>query len=148
MNNNRTVSEVVKILPDMFKEQEKVFFLPKGVSMRPTICEGDSVTLVPVTVPERYDILLYTRADGKAVLHRLIGFDKNGGYIMRGDNCTVKEFDITDSDIVAVVKAVEKNGKIYKTYGFGFKMHSFFTVLYGSIRAKLRKMIRIIVKGR
>ena len=148
MSSDRPVSELAKIIPDMLKERGKVIFSPQGISMRPTICQGDTVTLSAVTSPKRYDILFYTRSDGKAVLHRLIAFDKNGGYIMRGDNCLVKEFGITDKDIVAVVTAIEKNGRKYSTSGALFNLCSFFTVMYGTIRAKIKKIIRVIIKGK
>ena len=60
--------------------------------------ENDTVTFAPK--PERlkkYDVAFYQRGEtGQLVLHRMIGFSKDGGYIFSGDNQFYYEYGVTD----------------------------------------------------
>ena len=60
--------------------------------MWPFIREGrDLLLIIPAERPlKKYDIPLYRRDNGQYILHRIIGRDESG-YIMRGDNRSVKE---------------------------------------------------------
>ncbi len=59
----------------------------KGVSMRPLLREDFSQVLICKSKhrPRKYDVVLYVRADGVQVLHRIIGFDGDV-CLIRGDN--------------------------------------------------------------
>ena len=89
---------------------------PRGVSMLPFLKEGrDSVRLVsPSAAPRKYDIVLY-RVGGEYVLHRIIGFDGDN-YIICGDNCRGWERGHGQSDIIAVVNEIYRNGKAEKPH--------------------------------
>jgi len=59
------------------------------------------------------DVLLYRKkSTDEFILHRLIKITKDG-YIIRGDNRFVNEFNVTDGDIIGVMTAFERNGKYY-----------------------------------
>ncbi|MBQ8605592.1 MAG: S24/S26 family peptidase [Clostridia bacterium] len=122
--NNKGFSELIKLLPKLFESEKYVSIEPKGASMLPTIKEGDKVYLCKSGELHKYDIVLFTKPDGKAILHRLIGKDKDG-YIFRGDSQSVKEKGITPENVVAKVAFVERNGKKIKTSGFLFYLRSF-----------------------
>ena len=81
-----------------------------GVSMMPMLNQTkDAVRLVAVKRPlQKYDIVLYIRADQAAVLHRIIRVKKEG-YIIRGDNCLWNEW-VRHEQIVAVAEGIYKNG--------------------------------------
>ena len=147
MNSNRPVSELAKLMPEFLQKGETVSFSPQGRSMTPTIKVGDTVTLVACQSPKRLDVLFYTRDDGKAVLHRLIGFDKNGGYIMRGDGQIVKEYGITVKNIIARVDSVTRNGKKRKMSGFAFFITSVFAVFRSDVKCVVDK-IQMLLKKR
>ncbi|MBR6052484.1 MAG: S24/S26 family peptidase [Clostridia bacterium] len=77
---------------------------PLGKSMRPMLRGGKDNILVekPAGRLKKYDVALYTRADGTSVLHRVVKVREND-YAMRGDNCDYTEYGITDDDLVGVM---------------------------------------------
>ena len=65
---------------------------PTGESMRPFLREGVTVAVAAADGRiRRGDILLYEDADGRQVLHRVVGKTKDGKLRMRGDNCLAAE---------------------------------------------------------
>lgn len=105
-----------KIMPLIVSQLESggtVCIKPYGTSMLPLIRQGkDEVVLEKHTQKaKRYDILFYRRKNGQFVLHRVVKFDKNGGYIIRGDHQFEYEYGITDDDVIAVVKEIRRDGK-------------------------------------
>ena len=74
-----------------------------GGSMLPLLAGGrDRVTLGPV--PERLrrgEVLLYRRADGSYVLHRLTGFGQDGTLVFCGDRQTEPERGIRPEQVIA-----------------------------------------------
>ena len=95
----------------------------KGTSMMPLLREGkDSVLLVSPDNVKKNDIVLYRRASGQFVMHRVIKI-KGDEYIMCGDNQCILEKGITKSNLLAKVKGIyreeiyfEPNHKEYKKY--------------------------------
>ena len=77
---------------------------PLGKSMRPMLRGGKDNILVekPTGRLKKYDVALYTRADGTSVLHRVVKVREND-YAMRGDNCDYTEYGITDDDLIGVM---------------------------------------------
>ena len=77
---------------------------PLGKSMRPMLRGGRDNILVekPTGRLKKYDVALYTRADGTSVLHRVVRVREHD-YAMRGDNCDYTEYGITDDDLVGVM---------------------------------------------
>lgn len=77
-----------------------------GTSMRPTLYEGDILTLAPVDGnPEVGDVVLF-HYQGRHLLHRIISV-ADDIYTMRGDNCVSTE-SCHREDIVARLMEVEK----------------------------------------
>ena len=87
----------------------------KGDSMLPVLKEGrDTVVVVKPDFPlKKYDVPLYRR-DDHLTMHRVIKVTKTG-YIICGDNRITLEKDITDSDIVGVLKGFYQDGKYVDT---------------------------------
>ena len=89
---------------------ERVKITLVGTSMRPTLIEGDMLTLAPLSgEPEVGDIMLF-RYHGQHILHRIVAVDGDS-CTMQGDNCTTTE-NCRREDIVARVVAVEKHNKL------------------------------------
>lgn len=86
---------------------------PRGTSMLPLLRQGkDSVILSPL--PEKlrkYDVPLYQRENGQYVLHRVIRAGET--YTCTGDNQFVYETELNHSQMIAVVTAIYRNGKVY-----------------------------------
>ena len=100
---------------------ERVRITLVGTSMRPTLIEGDVLTLEPLAgTPAVGDIVLF-RYCGRHLLHRVVAVD-NGVYTIQGDNCATTEA-CRREDIVARVVEVEKHNKIkhFAVRWFGYK---------------------------
>lgn len=103
-----------------------------GTSMFPLLhTSGDSVTLVQPHNIKLNDIVLYKRANGKYVLHRVVRIYNNNNYGLCGDNTYSIEQGISNEDIIAKVSEINRNGryislnsKIYKLYTY-ILVHSF-----------------------
>jgi hypothetical protein len=76
--------------------------------------QRDSVLIRPIgkTKPKRGDILLYQRASGLLVLHRLYRSKKDGFYFV-GDNQTEIEGPLDASALIAKVIQIRRNGHLF-----------------------------------
>lgn len=127
--NNKKVelSEMLPIILEKLEAGGDVVIPVTGTSMRPLLKTGrDSVVLCsPPNKLNKNDIPLYRRSDGHFVLHRVVGEDKNG-YILCGDNQTEKEYGIKHSQIIGVLKYIDRNGKRLPIDSFRFKLNQIF----------------------
>ena len=97
---------------------------PVGTSMLPLLREREDVVVIhPCKTVQILDVILYRRANGDTVLHRVVG-KRNDGYILRGDNQVVNEYGVTDAQIIGKLSAFYRKGKAHD-------MQSFFLRLYG-----------------
>ena len=60
---------------------------------------------------KRYDAVLFKTRD-KYILHRVLRVKKDGTYIIAGDNCAFCEKGIRDNQILGVLVAVKRDGKV------------------------------------
>ena len=79
-----------------------------GVSMFPLLRNRrDTILIRPVTEPlKKYDVPLYKRGNNY-VLHRIVKITQ-GGYVICGDNCLQKEYDVTDQQIIGVLSGIQE----------------------------------------
>ena len=127
MSERFSPDEFVKQLGEAFDSGHDMIFIPTGGSMRPMLGGvSDSVTLSPKRGRLcKYDVALYKRPQtGQLVLHRMIGFDDQGGYIFSGDGQYFREYGIADEDILAVMTAFTHNGKEHKVGETGYRLYS------------------------
>ena len=91
-------------LSEELSNRGKISFVPTGNSMWPTLKNGrQSVVIVKKT--ERlspYDVALYIRSDGKAVLHRVVSVTERG-YIVCGDSLFTEE-RVEESSVIGVLE--------------------------------------------
>ena len=106
-------NELMPIITEQLNSGGSVCIKPYGSSMLPLIRQGkDEVVLEKYEgKAKRYDILFYRRKNDQLVLHRVVKFDKNGGYIIRGDHQFEYEKGITDDDVIAIVKEIRRDGR-------------------------------------
>src|SRR5207245_3122608 len=88
---------------------------PRGLSMAPTIDDGDRVLVAPAA-PESLrpgDIVKF-RAQGAFVMHRLVRFDRSEDgartFVFRGDNAPTTDPPVTAAAIIGRAVAVERHG--------------------------------------
>ena len=93
--------------------------------MLPLLAGGrDRVTLGPV--PERLrrgEVLLYRRADGSYVLHRLTGFGQDGTLVFCGDRQTEPERGIRPEQVIARAVAFERKGHFFTRRAPGYRVY-------------------------
>ena len=85
-----------------------------GVSMRPLLRQGKDLMVIRQKHPQercrKYDAVLFKRANGQYVLHRVLKVRKDD-YVICGDNCIGKEYGITDEQILGVMTQVVRGGR-------------------------------------
>ena len=128
--NILNLDEMDDIISAVIKNDGKVSIIASGVSMEPFIKnKKDVVTLIGAGRKLRKgDVPLYRRGNGKVVLHRVIGEDKNG-YIMRGDNQWTNEYGIKDENILALLYSVKKGSREFKKDSASCRLYEFFLPL-------------------
>lgn len=84
-----------------------------GASMLPLLRHRqDTVTLETVTGRLRpNDVVLYRQADGRFVLHRIVGMEKNGDCILCGDNQLVWDHHVKRRQIIGRLVAFTRKGR-------------------------------------
>lgn len=124
MNKSVSMEDMIPIIEEVLDNEGSVTFTPKGSSMLPLLLgDRDTVTLSkPIFPLKKYDIPLYKRNNGAYVLHRIIKVD-NDSYVMRGDNQTVDEKGIKQSQIIAVVTGFNRKNKEYNMKEFSYKLY-------------------------
>ena len=142
MSEQISFEEFSELLNETFERGQELTFIPSGSSMRPTLNGvDDKVTFSPK--PEhlkKYDVAFYRRRDGHLVLHRMIGFTRDGDYIFCGDNQYAYEYGITDGDILALMTAYTHNGRQRSVRSLRYRAYSRYIVLKKKIRKLLSKI--------
>lgn len=119
MSENKNIEVDLDSLFPVIAEQIRaggtVRFMPKGTSMLPLIHQGkDTVVISPVKGRlKKYDVPFYRRDDGHFVLHRIVG-EKDGKYILCGDNQYVREYGICHEHIIGVLTEVHTPDRIIR----------------------------------
>lgn len=124
--DKKKVTSLEYLMP-VFRERlvagQSVKFSPQGTSMLPMIRQGiDSVVISPVSGKlKKYDIPLYQRDNGQYVLHRIV--EVGDTYTCIGDNQFVKERGLTDDQMIAVVTAFDRGGRVHSTSELGYQFY-------------------------
>ena len=114
-----------------------------GQSMLPTLVEKrDSVILTKPGKLKKSDIILYQRTNGDYVLHRIVRV-KKGGFALCGDNQTLPEFPIMPEQVIAVVSAIVRKGKIIEKNNITYKFSAMIWTNFISLRPF---MLRVVTK--
>lgn len=107
IDNENSISKVLK-------EKGEVIVSTAGISMYPMLRNKRDMVVIQAVDRKlkKNDVPLYVLPSGKLVLHRILKVTDNG-YIIRGDNLYVKECNITDDNIIGVLKSFYRDGKFY-----------------------------------
>ncbi len=119
----------------------RIIWTSVGTSMLPLLREKRDVIIIerPSGRLGRYDVPLYKSSDGKYVLHRILRVKKDG-YVICGDNCTKKEYGITDEQIIGVLTGVIRDGKTVKTTDFPYRLYAHLWCDFFYIRVAIIKL--------
>ncbi len=97
---------------ELLRAGQPVQFPIQGWSMYPFLSDGDIVTVQPCTVQtiQINDAVLYRRAGGPLVLHRIVRITSEGYYLC-GDNQSKVEGPLKRSQIFGILSEYVHNGK-------------------------------------
>ena len=112
---------------DYLAENDSLTYTNVGVSMLPLRRQGKDLFTVRRKGPERCkvgDVVLYRRRD-QYVLHRVVQV-REKDYVILGDNCVVREYGITDEDIIGVMTGFVRSGKEVGVSDPGYRLYSSF----------------------
>lgn len=105
-----------------------VTFVVRGNSMNPFLSDRrDRVCLVscPAGRPLRGDfVLAYEASARRYVLHRVVGCEGNGDFLLRGDGNLRATERIAPHDLLGLVSAVERKGRWYPTDSLPWRLYS------------------------
>lgn len=122
MNYNVRELDPQILMPALLALLEETGTVPlviSGSSMTPFLVHGrDTVYLSKVTAPmKRGDMILYRRDSGAYILHRIFRIEGDT-YTLVGDAQTALEPGICADQVLAVVTAVRRKGKLLKKGSF------------------------------
>ena len=133
-------ADFLAILYESFERGQDIVFTPTGTSMLPMLDgKTDEVTFSPAPDKlKKYDVAFYVRRrTGQLVLHRMVGFDKNGGYVFSGDNQYYYEYGVKHEDILALMTSFTRKGKKRSVTDLSYRFYV--------RRMMIKKRIRIIL---
>lgn len=125
MSERISFEEFTLLLSETFDRGQDLTFTPSGTSMLPMLNGvDDKVTFSPKPARLRkYDVAFYRRGSGQLVLHRMIGFAPDGGYIFSGDNQYSYEYGVTDDDVLALMTSFTHRGKKRSVRSIGYRVY-------------------------
>lgn len=118
----------------------------RGVSMLPLLRQQKDLFTITKRQSrcKKYDVALYTRADGAYVLHRIIKVLPDG-YVFLGDNCLNKEYGITDQDVLGVMTSFVRDGKEYAADAGGCLLYAKVWYMLYPVR-RLWKLLKLKIR--
>lgn len=132
-----SLDEYIPLIREVIDSGGEFRLYPRGTSMLPLLRQGiDSVVLVAPRTLKRGDVLLYRRANGQYVLHRLVRVRRDGSLWFSGDNHMTVEKGIVREQIIAAVTAVFRGEKRKDRTTFGIRFYAkmmTFTLCKGAV---------------
>ena len=130
------------------QSEPEVAILTRGISMRPMLREHKDIVIIERVNRKlkKYDVPLYRRPNcDRFVLHRIVKITDKG-YVIRGDNLLFNEYDVTDDDIIGVLKAFYRDGKYYDcATSKAYKAYVIINQLYSPLRRVWRLKIKVFL---
>lgn len=109
-------ADLLKLSREILKRGKSIRVQAKGWSMRPFILDGDLITISSFenSSLKSGDVVLYTTAGKKVIVHRLIKKHKRNGdmiLLVKGDASFSSPEKINVKDILGKVTEIERNGR-------------------------------------
>ncbi len=137
-----SMQELLPFLDELLKDGKTVQLKITGNSMMPLLRNRrDSVMLVAPENVKKYDIVLFVRESGEAILHRIVGCKKEG-YIIVGDNQLAMEGPIKPAQVVAKVSAICRDGRIFQSTHWWCRLYG---CLWGFLRPVRKPLLPLLL---
>lgn len=109
------IEEMSPLITGLIAEGVDVTITVTGNSMKPLLTTHRDTVVLTKCDPLKLkvgDIPLYKRENGKYILHRIVKVNDTT-YDMAGDHQAETEYGVNKSQVLCVVKAFTRNGKLY-----------------------------------
>lgn len=125
MSDKVYLAEVIGDIQQLLAGGRIVRINPQGTSMLPLLRGGrDGILLTAVSGPlKKNDVVLYRRANGQFILHRIIRAGEHDTYDIRGDHQLIAENGVPQSAILAIMTGFVRNGRPHSTDETGYKLY-------------------------
>ncbi|MBQ4629867.1 MAG: S24/S26 family peptidase [Clostridia bacterium] len=138
-----SMDELAPYITDAISSGKKVKLTVTGNSMYPLFKDRrDTVILAPFESVNKKDVVFYRRQNGRYVLHRVLK-KKGDSLVLAGDNETQKEYGISVSDCIAVMKSFERYGKKSDVSDLWYRLYSSFWTFVFPVRPCCRWILRL-----
>ena len=151
MNKQLDLKELIPIMKEQLDRGKPVSFVPNGRSMEPMLDGGKDMIILskPKGRLHLFDVALYYRREtDRYIVHRVVGFKKDGSYVVLGDNNIEREYGIRDEDIIGVVTNYYHKGSMRSVTSMRYRFYCnyrYYTrplrLVYRRTRAGLSKRI-------
>ena len=156
MNNSEFyLADAIEVIEEILAGGGEFRMYPRGTSMLPLIKQGiDSVVLKRnfENAAGVRDIAFYRRDNGQFVLHRVMRIERDGTYVMCGDNQTYLERGIRKEQIIGYVERLYKGDKELSFGSFKYRLYLFFWCfmpyrkVHRFIKSRLSSLVHKIIK--
>ena len=147
--NEYSLDEYIPLIREVVESGGEFRMYPRGTSMLPLLRQGkDSVALVKAEAVHRGDILLYQRANGQYVLHRVVRVRRDGTIWFSGDNHLPIEKGIAFEQIIASVSAVFRDKKRKSSAALKMRIYAILITIfpYKAAQIFVRRVLRMFRK--
>ena len=112
---------------EILSRDGRLIYSNVGDSMLPLLRQGRDLLIVeqPKGRLKKYDVPLYRRDNGQAVLHRILKVREND-YVICGDNRFRREYGVTDAQILGVLESLVRGGREIPLRGWKYRLYEFF----------------------
>jgi signal peptidase len=136
------MANMASVIEELLSMGKEVRMTVTGSSMYPFLRDGkDSVILSPPVSQylQRGDIVLFVRANGQYVLHRIFKM-RGRTFFMLGDAQTQVEGPLDAQSVVAVVGSVYRGAREIKADGFSWRTLSLIWMMFRPVRPLLIRL--------
>ncbi len=148
--HNVTMAQLYPVIEETLQRGGSVTLTPTGASMMPMLRhQRDTVTLGTIDGPLKInDVVLYKRNNGEFVLHRIVGMEKNGDFIMCGDYQLVPEHHIKQQQMIGRLLSFTRKGRHVLCSCFSYRAYVCLLPVFRTLRKVFgRNMIRMVCKS-
>ena len=142
MSKSVTLDQMYGVIAETLENDGQVSFISTGNSMMPTIRNRqDTIHLVKPGRPlKKGDVIFYRRDNGKFVLHRIVGKNREG-YILRGDNQREKEYGIRPDQVIALLAKIEQDGRVINCDSPSFRLKGRLMIEYKTLKEMYSRIL-------
>jgi hypothetical protein len=149
LNKRLSLEEYGDIINEVLESGGEFRIYPRGTSMLPLLREGRDSVVLRKRDPKKGDVILYKRADGSFVLHRIVGLC-GGDFVLCGDNQLALERNVPRESVIAVCESFYRDDRQVSRHSLRYRIY---TALWRSFTVrrvyfKIRKLTEAWRYGR